>query len=90
MSAPQNAAPLTAEQRLEVSRAQCLQALRQPTWLLFAQRVCGKPAHAPGEKPSQSMAAELFGLCIKSFLGQLDNAHVSQGQDDHAQHQGPG
>ena len=82
--------PLTAEQRLEVSRALCLQALRQPAWLMLAQRMCVKPAHAPGDQPSQSMAAELFGLCIKSFLGQLDNTHVSQSQDNHAQHQGPG
>lgn len=89
MSAPQAATPLTAEQRLEVSRAQCLQALRQPTWLLFAQRMCIKPTNAPCEPPSQSMASELFGLFIKSFLDQLDNAHVSQRQDDHAQHQGP-
>lgn len=90
MSAPQTATPLTAEQRLEVSRALCLQALRQPAWLLFAQRVCVKPAHAPGEQPSHSMAGELLGRCIESFLGQLDHAHVSQRQDDHAQHQRPG
>ena len=82
--------PLTAEQRLEVSRAQCLKALRQPAWLLLAQRVCVQPAHAPGENPSQNTTAELVGRCIESFLDQLDNAHVSQRQDDHAQHQRPG
>lgn len=82
--------PLTAEQRLEVSRDQCLKALRQPAWLLLAQRVCVQVAPAPGDHPSQNMAAELVGRCIESFLDQLNNAHVSQRQDDHAQHQRPG
>jgi len=42
--------PPSAEQRLAVSRALCIQALQQPAWLLLLQRVCAKPAHAHSEQ----------------------------------------
>lgn len=85
--------PPSPEQRLEVSRALCLQALRQPAWLLLVQRVCAKPthsaSHAPGDTPGQNLAETLLSQCVKAFLDQLDDKHIRQGQSDHAQHQGP-
>lgn len=86
-------APLSPEQGLEVSRALCLQALQQPAWLLLVQRMCAQPAHAatgtPSDPPGPSMAETLLNRCVKTFLDQLDGPHIRQGQDDHAQHQGP-
>lgn len=80
--------PLSAEQRLAVSRAMCLQALRQPAWLLLAQRVC---AHAASnDSPGPNLPSGLWGQCIEAFLDHLHNAHIRQRQEDHAQHQGPG
>ena len=79
--------PPSAEQRLKVSRALCQQALRQPAWVLLAQRVCAPSASCDPARPS--MAAGLWDRCIKSFLDYLHNAHVGQREKDHAQHQGP-
>jgi hypothetical protein len=85
--------PPSPEQRLEVSRALCLQALRQPAWLLLVQRMCVKPTHsasnAHGDTPEKSLAETLLSQCVKAFLDQLDDKHIRQGQNDHAQHQGP-
>jgi hypothetical protein len=63
--------PPSAEQRLQVSRALCLQALRQPAWLLLVQRVCASPpAHGPGAAPATSLKAELWGRCLTALLAQ--------------------
>ena len=83
-------APLSAEQRLAVSRAQCLTALRQPTWLLLAQRLCKAPTHAPNNQDAESAPKDFLDRCIESFFDPLHSPHISQRQDDHAQHHGPG
>ena len=65
-----------------------LQALRQPAWLLLAQRVC---AHAASnDSPGPNLPSGLWGQCIEAFLDHLHNAHIRQRQENHAQHQGPG
>ncbi len=60
--------PLSAEQRLVVSRAQCLTALRQPAWLLLAQRVCATPTHPPKEQSAACTSADFVTRCFKSFF----------------------
>lgn len=63
--------PLSAEQRLAVSRTMCLQALRQPAWLLCVQRVGAQARPAPGETTGPSMAAELLDLGLTACLDAL-------------------
>ena len=81
---------LSAEQGLAVSRAQCIAALRQPTWLLLAQRLCKEPTHAPNDQDSEHAPKDFLGRCIESFFDPLHSAHISQRQDDHAHQQGLG
>ena len=79
----------TAEQRLQVSRALCLQALRQPVWLLLAQRVSAHSAHS-STKPAQAHSlSALLVHGLEAFLDQLDDTHIGQGQNDHPQQDGP-
>lgn len=87
-----------ADQRLLVSRALCLQALKQPLWLLAAQRVSAPSSHAPAAADSQNELSNLLGRCIESFLHKLNDCHISQSpsqsqrqsQTHHAQKHGPG
>lgn len=60
--------PLSVEQRLAVSRVQCLAALRQPTWLLLAQRVCATPTHPPHNPSGSPAQTDFWQRCLKSFL----------------------
>ncbi len=78
--------PPSPEQRLEVSRALYLQALRQPAWLLLVQRVCANPTHAPSNAPEPNMAETLLKRCLQSFLDQIDDTPMQHSQHDHAPH----
>lgn len=73
--------PLSAEQRLAISRAMCLQALRQPAWLLCVQRMSAQPTHASGEPPGPSMAAELLDRCLTACLDAI-HRHTVHPQAD--------
>jgi hypothetical protein len=72
--------PKNAEQRLEVSRALCLQALKQPAWLLIAQRVSVHLTHAPMHPNSSKDIPDLLNHCMSSFFDKLKEPRIRQGQ----------
>ena len=80
--------PLTAEQRLAVSRAQCEQALGQPIWLLLAQRVCDSAGRTTGAQSHACTLVAWLDPAIKTLLDHLHNADISERQKDHAQQHG--
>lgn len=73
-------APRDAEQRLEISRALCIQALKQPVWLLVAQRVSGFLTPASTHPETHEGIFYLLDTCIQSFLNKLDDVKASESE----------
>lgn len=82
--------PKNAEQRLEVSRALCLQALKQPLWLLAAQRASIQLKDTHSDTDGQNEISALLEHCVASFLHKFNVPHVRQSQTGPAQQHGPG
>lgn len=64
-------AELPAEQRLAVSRAIGTQSLRQPAWLLLAQRMGTHAMRSPDDPSPPNPAAELLTCGLTALLNAL-------------------